>query len=164
MSIHFAPKRLDLHAAQHKPARFYPASVAPFPGEPTADDIEAIDLGQPIRRAICAKRPFAGGSTIGHCAGQWRRAITQFTLQAPGGLHFEDLHFAGLLTHSCSPNCEIRFDPFRIVALRAIAPGEILTIDYAATEERLYKTFRCACGEAACRGDVRGFADIAAAE
>mgnify|MGYP002084337363 FL=1 len=45
---------------------------------------------------------------------------------------------------------------FELVALRAIAAGELLSIDYAATEDRLYAQFACACGAPDCRRWITG--------
>jgi hypothetical protein len=70
---------------------------------------------------------------------------------------------ARFVNHSCEPNCEVR--PTRdTVALRAIAPGEELTISYDRADaadvsrnpdhyfwdERW--TFACRCGSLRCRG------------
>jgi D-alanine-D-alanine ligase-like ATP-grasp enzyme len=56
--------------------------------------------------------------------------------------------------HSCDPNC--RFDGLDVVALRQIAPGEELTLDYATFMNEDGEEFECHCGTAACRGVVRG--------
>jgi hypothetical protein len=64
------------------------------------------------------------------------------------------------LNHSCSPNCELfYYEPERddtdlpdriwLKALRAIAAGEELTIDYGWPAER---AIPCMCGAAQCRG------------
>lgn len=56
------------------------------------------------------------------------------------------------LNHACAPNCEWEFGEDRvfICALRDIAPGEELTIDYAYEPEPPLEP--CACGAADCRG------------
>jgi hypothetical protein len=56
------------------------------------------------------------------------------------------------LNHACAPNCEwdFRDDRIFIRALRDIAPGEELTIDYAYEPEPPLEA--CACGAAQCRG------------
>ncbi|MBI3396294.1 MAG: S-adenosylmethionine decarboxylase, partial [Spirochaetia bacterium] len=55
---------------------------------------------------------------------------------------------------SCEPNCGIRGQS-GIVALRDIAPGEEITVDYA-----MYQTvgqeFDCQCGTPSCRRAIRG--------
>jgi SET domain-containing protein len=69
------------------------------------------------------------------------------------------------LNHSCEPNCEAieRRDDngllqMDIVALRAIAEGEELFIDYALAidESQSAESYSCACLTAACRGTMVG--------
>lgn len=72
---------------------------------------------------------------------------------------------ARYLNHSCAPSCHFRRDG-TVVALRAIAAGEELTIayDWADAADVLRHpdhffwdprwTFRCACGAPACRGTI----------
>ena len=69
------------------------------------------------------------------------------------------------LNHSCQPNCEaverqednglLQLD---IVALRAIAAGEELFIDYALAidESQSAESYSCACLTPACRGTMVG--------
>ena len=47
-------------------------------------------------------------------------------------------------------------DRFELAALRDIAAGELLTIDYAATEDILHVQFACHCGAGDCRHWVTG--------
>jgi D-alanine-D-alanine ligase len=58
------------------------------------------------------------------------------------------------LTHSCEPNAW--FDGFNIVARRAIAAGEAVTLDYATVHNEIMDDFVCSCGAPDCRGVVRG--------
>jgi uncharacterized protein len=55
------------------------------------------------------------------------------------------------LNHSCQPNCRLVSDADRlwVEAVRAITPGQELTIDYAWDAE---SAVPCACGAVACRG------------
>lgn len=61
---------------------------------------------------------------------------------------------ADYLNHSCDPNCGIK-GRLKIVAMRNIAPGEEITIDYAMSESSEYK-FSCNCGSRLCRKIVTG--------
>ncbi len=54
------------------------------------------------------------------------------------------------LNHSCSPNLGIRGER-DYIALRDIAPGDELTIDYSLTEVDPYWRMECTCGEPHCR-------------
>jgi SET domain-containing protein len=56
--------------------------------------------------------------------------------------------------HSCDPNLAIQ-GKIVLVAMRDIAPGEELTIDWATTDDGDHE-MRCRCGSAGCRGTVTG--------
>jgi len=56
--------------------------------------------------------------------------------------------------HSCSPNTI--FDGLDVVALRPIASGEELTLDYAGFLDSSSEPFQCRCGASNCRGLVTG--------
>src|SRR5690606_36956188 len=52
-----------------------------------------------------------------------------------------------------------------LTARRDIAPGEEITMDYGAViDEEGFGGFSCGCGAATCRGAVRSFRDLTAAE
>ncbi len=56
--------------------------------------------------------------------------------------------------HSCDPNLAIQ-GQIVLVAMRDIAPGEELTIDWATTDDGDY-TLECRCGRPCCRRVVTG--------
>ncbi len=56
--------------------------------------------------------------------------------------------------HSCEPNTE--FVGLNVVALREIALGDELTIDYARSMNELSESFDCRCGTPSCRGRIAG--------
>lgn len=58
------------------------------------------------------------------------------------------------LNHACQPNCDWLFEGEQafIVALKDIAPGEELTIDYAYEPDGPLEP--CACSSVACRGFI----------
>lgn len=65
------------------------------------------------------------------------------------------------VNHSCAPNCETEQQGSRVYfhALRDIAPGEELFIDYRLFVERrrtvaLQRLYRCCCGSPRCRGTM----------
>lgn len=58
--------------------------------------------------------------------------------------------------HSCAPNAA--YQGLDIVALRNIAAGEELTLDYAMMMNEQSEPFRCTCGAPTCRGSVHGAA------
>jgi SET domain-containing protein len=58
------------------------------------------------------------------------------------------------VNHSCNPNCGLRGE-ITFIAIRDIATGEELTIDYAFVDNEDY-SFNCTCGEKSCRSIVTG--------
>jgi D-alanine-D-alanine ligase len=56
--------------------------------------------------------------------------------------------------HSCEPNTGFR--GLDLVALREIATGEELTLDYGTFCDEGMEPFECRCGSAACRGRIVG--------
>lgn len=59
------------------------------------------------------------------------------------------------LDHSCQPNT--RLVGRKMVATRAIAPGDTVTFDYETTEWDMASPFDCRCGAAGCRRHIRGY-------
>ena len=56
--------------------------------------------------------------------------------------------------HSCDPNCA--YDGLNVIALRDIAAGAELTLDYADFCSETSAEFKCQCGAGNCRGIVKG--------
>lgn len=90
--------------------------------------------------------------------------LLQHTLQVGPGQHISGTRVIGYLSHSCDPNCRLDMDRFVLVALRDTAAGDALTIDYAVTEDVLYRQFACHCGAANCRRWIIGRAEPVSAE
>lgn len=61
--------------------------------------------------------------------------------------------------HSCDPNCGIR-NSIRLVALRPIARGEEILMDYSACMFGDPETMACNCGNEQCRGVIGNFEDL----
>jgi SET domain-containing protein len=63
-----------------------------------------------------------------------------------------ELDNADYLNHSCEPNCGFSGQAF-VVAMRDIALGEEITIDYAmCTSSAALRNIECRCGTPSCRG------------
>ena len=81
------------------------------------------------------------------------------TIQVDEGMYLApfslDEEPSDFVNHSCSPNAGIH-GQISLVALRAIAPGEEITFDYAMADSTPYDEFPCACGAPTCRGRVSG--------
>lgn len=59
------------------------------------------------------------------------------------------------VNHSCAPNCGMG-GQIAFIAMRQIAAGEEITIDYAMCDTSPYDEFTCQCGQPSCRGRVTG--------
>lgn len=80
---------------------------------------------------------------------------SSYCLDLGGSLSLEPEPPFRFLNHSCEANCELVHDEsnhrVEVRTLRAIEPGEQLTIDYAWTADA---AIRCLCGAKTCRGWV----------
>lgn len=124
-----------------------------------ADDRLAIcrsdEFGLGVQALVDAPR----GAVLDRFTGTIGPEITQHSLQVSPGIHICDTRFIGYLTHGCAPNCRLDMVRFELVALRDIAAGELLTIDYAETEDVLHRQFPCYCGAEQCRHWITGRRD-----
>lgn len=105
---------------------------------------------------VYAKKPFQRGNLVARFSGTIIDHVVQHSLQIKAGTHLYDPHFAGLLLHSCSPNVMLDMQDFTIWAIQDIDAGEALTMDYASTEDHLFKQFKCLCGSDNCRRWISG--------
>lgn len=64
-------------------------------------------------------------------------------------------HPVNFIDHACDPCCGYDTDD-QIVALRPLAAGQPLTMDYGTYTFSFDHDFACRCGAAACRGRVTG--------
>jgi SET domain-containing protein len=111
-----------------------------------------------------AMAPFARGRKIGELAGERITNRTARRRVARGGkVRICEIDGDGSIdasrggdatasiNHSCEPNCFIRVTHGHVLffALRNIAPGEEITLDYTPSQ---HPGRRCTCGAAKCRG------------
>ena len=66
---------------------------------------------------------------------------------------------ARYINHSCDPNCGIK-DLFKVVAMRAIKPGEQISWDYEMTEKNPHWKMKCKCGTDICRGTIGNYKNM----
>ena len=107
-------------------------------------------------KAVYTTRGHARGELIGTFTGIVLPYRTQHTLQLNADLHVLDAHFVGYLAHSCSPNVFVDMQRCEVWALQDIASDTALTMDYASTEDVLYRQFACLCESPACRRWITG--------
>lgn len=137
-------------------SRFYADDIPPFPYEPTRDRFSIDFVDGTVGRGVVARVPFRAGEIVFAFTGIALPEITQYSLQLPNGLHLHDPDFMGRVLHHCDPNTTVDMEHLLFIARRTILPGEFVTMDYAQTEDVLFKTFLCQCGAPQCRGEIRG--------
>ncbi|MGA8726919.1 MAG: GTP cyclohydrolase II RibA [Acidimicrobiales bacterium] len=137
-------------------SRLYPEIVSPFSGEPSLADFAVAQASESMGEGIIALREFPAGSILASFTGPILPHITQYSLQLSTKRHLHDPYFMGKLLHSCSPNCEVDLTTQVIRSLLPIKAGSFLSIDYEATEDRLFRIFSCRCGSRGCRRLITG--------
>lgn len=118
--------------------------------------VEIVRVDSQMGLGVRSRRAIRRGATVGPMVGEVSNQVSQHSLQISALLHMIDRAFAGYLLHSCDPNCVLDVHRLEVVAVREVAPGELLTIDYAVTEDVLHRQFACACGAANCRRWITG--------
>lgn len=59
------------------------------------------------------------------------------------------------INHSCNPNTWMKTsDPYTLVAMRTILPGEEINVDYAIWNDHSLESFDCNCGNENCRKKI----------
>lgn len=126
--------------------------------------LEVVRLDELRGLGVRALRAFDQGSVIHRFAGIVGEDICQHSLQIDAARHISGTRYIGYLSHGCDPNCRLDMANFAVVALRPIDAGDILSIDYAETEDRLHRQFACHCGAVACRRWIHGRDEAIGAE
>jgi hypothetical protein len=134
----------------------YPKNFGENPLFPQASDFRVITKDQSTGYGVLAMRGFSAGELVAVIAGDVVPDILQHTLQISTGKHLLDRYFTGYLLHSCSPNISVDMERMTVTAYKDIPASSFLYMDYAQTEEILYKQFHCSCGSLACRGWITG--------
>jgi hypothetical protein len=137
-------------------AEIYPRDLIIDDTLPNSDQFAVTAVDGRVGRGIRAKIRFERGMRVAKFAGTLSNTVFQHSLQVSPETHLHDPHFVGLLSHSCAPNCVLDMQRLEILALLDIEPGELLTIDYAVTEDTLFRQFPCNCGSSHCRRWITG--------
>ncbi len=128
---------------------------------PTSDEPVEVRAG---RRGpeVVATRAIAAGETVLKTWGQKTTQRSRHTIQVDRQTHLVPDGMAVLLSHSCSPTCGVVIrsgvTQIEVRALRPIAAGEEITVDYETFEEDVaHFGGPCRCGAASCRGRIVGY-------
>jgi hypothetical protein len=137
----------------------YPACFGTNPLFPNGNDFEIVLKNETNGKGVITYRSFEPGELVGAMTGPILRHRTQHTLEIAPGRHLNDTYFSGYFLHSCSPNVSLDMANLLVTAVRPIRPFEFITMDYAETENVLFRQFPCSCGEPNCRGWITGRAE-----
>ncbi|MDH5485606.1 MAG: SET domain-containing protein-lysine N-methyltransferase [Gammaproteobacteria bacterium] len=135
----------------------YPEHFGNNPLFPNRDDFEVVTKNDHSGMGVITYRNFNKGDLIAKLAGEIIHDIRQHSLQIDETSHLYDIYFSGYFLHSCDPNVTLDMKNLTVHALRPIKANEFLYMDYAETEEKLYKQFPCGCNSVQCRGWVTGY-------
>jgi hypothetical protein len=138
----------------------YPSNYGVDPAFPQAADFAVVQKDADSGQGVICYRSFKRGDTIAKMAGEVIDTIRQHTLQIVPGKHLYDPYFSGYFLHSCAPNISLNMDTMTVTALDDIDANSFLYMDYAETEDYLFKQFPCSCGSFNCRGWISGKKDI----
>jgi uncharacterized protein len=131
---------------------------------PEDDALEVLDTSSEHGLGVRTLIPRQAGEVVHRFSGMVGPELRLHSLQVNEHLHISETRYIGYLSHSCDPNCALDMSRFEVVALQDVAAGGLLTIDYAATEDVLYRQFACHCGAGVCRHWITGRAESANAE
>lgn len=134
----------------------YPYELENTAGYPSRTNFSIKKKDGAMGYGVYTKKAFKRGSMVARFSGTVVSHVVQHSLQINPRTHLLDPYFAGLLLHSCDPNVMLDMQDFTIWAIKDIEPGEALTMDYASTEDKLFKQFRCLCESGNCRHWISG--------
>lgn len=125
---------------------------------PQKGDVELCDTPE-CGRGVRALRRYKRGEMIGHFTGMVTAELLQHSLQVEPGMNIVDPYFVGYLLHDCDPNVSLDMHQQKVYALKDIEPGSYLSMDYASTEDQLFRQFPCMCDAPNCRLWITGRAE-----
>ena len=138
----------------------YPDQFGRDPLFPKHSDFAVVFINQCIGQGVITYRSFKKGEVIARMAGHVVPEIRQHTLQISPNSHLFDPYFSGYFLHSCAPNISLDMANLTVTALADIPTNSYLYMDYAETEDVLFKQFPCSCGAANCRGWITGRKEV----
>jgi hypothetical protein len=130
-------------------------------GENQAVEVRDGRLG----RGVYAAQDALPGDVLMRAAGTRVPSRNMHSIQIDADVHVEVGSPMRYINHSCEPNCGLWVrrgsDVLEVHALRPLAAGEELTLDYATFEYEIeFMPGPCQCGAPTCRGRITGFKDL----
>lgn len=126
-------------------------------GYPSVRDFDVHQTSDGRSNGVIARRAFIPMERMCRVSGLLVSRRRLHTLQILPEIHMYDPRFAGLLLHSCNPNVFLDMSELWLWSLTRIHKGDYLTMDYASTEQKLYRQFACRCGSSNCHGWITGY-------
>jgi len=149
-------KPMAVKADSNATIRYYAQLCPPFVHEPTRDRLRVIGTGDGKGEGLQALVDFGKDDVVFTFTGSVVTEQSLYTLQIAPGQFVADPIVMGKVLHSCDPNMHCDMSTLTFTARRDIRAGDMLTMDYETTEDKLYRAFHCGCGAAICRGDILG--------
>lgn len=134
----------------------YPHSYGKNPFYPKSSDFSVVKKDSQSGMGVISHKYFKPHELLAHVSGEIVSTIGQHTLQISPEKHMYDPYFTGYLLHSCSPNVSLDMVKLTLTAITEIQMNSFLFMDYAETEDKLFKQFLCSCGAQNCRGIITG--------
>jgi uncharacterized protein len=134
----------------------YPEGFGEDPLHPQETDFKVVFKEENAGHGVLSCRSFKSGDVLAVMAGDIVPEIRQHTLQIAEDRHLYDPYFSGYFLHSCSPNISLDMRKMTVTAIKDIPANSFLYMDYAETEDVLFKQFPCSCGSSNCRGWITG--------
>jgi len=134
----------------------YPPEFGQDPLYPQAKDFKIEYKNHVVGSGMVTLKRFKKGDTIAKLAGDVVESIRPHSFRISKKKHLNDKYFIGYFIHSCVPNTAINTKALIATALTDIEPGSYISIDYSATEDYLFRQFKCNCGNKKCRGVIAG--------
>jgi hypothetical protein len=125
-------------------------------GYPSSKQFQVTRTAYGTKPRVKARIRFDTRVCIAQVSGYAVKERRPHTFQLSSRIHLYDCWFSGLLQHSCNPNVFLDTTYLELWSVQAIRAGAPLTVDYANTEDALYRQFACQCGELNCRGWITG--------
>ncbi|WP_163340762.1 SET domain-containing protein [Desulfopila sp. IMCC35008] len=125
-------------------------------GYPKKEDFTVCRREDGKGAGVYTRKDLKRGEMVARITGNIVPTVMQHTLQVTPTTHMFDPYFTGYLLHSCAPNIYLDMTEFELWALRDIDTGQALTMDYAQTEDILFRQFPCLCGTPNCRFWITG--------
>ncbi len=114
---------------------------------------------------LFAKRPLEPGELAYAITGRLSRKRTFTSIQVSAELHLEPGMLGAHTNHSCNPSAGVKDSAvggYDVFALRFIAAGEAVTVDYATFESAIVGEGLndCRCGDSICRRAITGWGGL----